>query len=252
MFALMISLCLSTGSAAGVANLQTGDGVSLKASTASATNAKQGVVLLHMDGRSRLDWDFFADRLGKNGVAAVAPDLRGHGNSQGTKDYPRMVEDVRASIDHLIGQGVEQITCVGAELGANLCVVAAATDARISAVGLLSPRLNLQGLNAPKAMQAYGKERPVLIVASAEDPHATRAADILLRLATDDARYEVLDEAGIGTRMLNRDPSLEGSLLDWISGTSALGGLPVATPRPDTVDDTTVETQGETLRAHQQ
>lgn len=253
MFAFLLSVFLTSAYATQDAALKTQDGVSLRATAAVAPNARHGVILVHMDGRNRQDWAFFADRLRKSGVTVIAPDLRGHGTSGGDKTYADMPQDVQAAVDFLIAQGVEKIACLGAELGANLCLVAAANDPRIAAVGLLSPRLSLNGLNAPKAMQAYGKARPVLIVASAEDTHATRSADILLRLANDDARYEILDNAGIGTRMLNREPSLEGTLLDWISGAGGLANAPtIAAPRPDTLDDTTVEAKGETLRAHQQ
>ena len=42
------------------------------------------VVLVHMYGRSKEDWDRFAQTLEDAGIIALAIDLRGHGRSSGS------------------------------------------------------------------------------------------------------------------------------------------------------------------------
>lgn len=250
---LMLSLlvtCLSAWAGAQPISLRAADGVSLRASVQSPQGAKRGVVMVHMDGRSSADWASLADRLARGGISTVAPDLRGHGESGGSVDYASMVQDVSASVAWLRAQGVEQVVCLGAELGANLCLAAAVQDAAISSVAMLSPQLNHKGLVAPKSMQGY-TDRPAMIVVSDDDPGASRCGDILAQLAGERAQVVVLAAAGTGTRMLSRDPGLEGRLVAWLSGAVDLQADVGAGFRPSTTEQTTVAAEGEKLRAHQ-
>ena len=249
MLLTLLAAASSVALAAKTVSLSTDDGVALKASAQLTAGASRGVILLHMDGRDRSDWDYLGERIGRSGMTAIAPDLRGHGASSGSRDYPSMVRDVSAAVGWLKQQGVTEISCVGAELGANLCLAAAAQDERITAIAALSPQLNLRGIVAPKAMKGYAGT--ALIVASTDDPDASRCADILAKLAGDRAEYAVLTDAGSGIRMINRDPALEGRILEYLSGAVDLSGDISAGFRPDTTDDTTVEAEGEKLRIHQ-
>lgn len=250
LMAALLVTSLGAWAAAQPVSLRTADGVSLRATAQTTRGARRGVVMVHMDGRDRTDWDYLADRLARGGMTTVAPDLRGHGESGGSADYPGMVSDVTAAVAWLRAQGVEEIACLGAELGANLCLAAAAQpDSGIASVAMLSPQLNHKGLVAPKDMKAY-TDRPAMIVVSDDDPAASRCADILVQLAGPRAQYEVLAAAGSGTRMLSRDPALEGKLVAWLSGSVELTA-DMGSFRASTTEETTVESQGEKLRTHQ-
>lgn len=242
---------LLTSLVAGAADvsLETTDGVSLHATSSVADAAKRGVILVHMDGRSGEDWAYLSERLAKSGVSSIAPDLRGHGTSSGERDHEAMVYDVRAAADWLEQNGVEEIVCVGAEVGANLCLLAGRVDPRIRSAALLSPRLNPNGLNAPKAMQSWS-DGNILAVASVDDMPGSKCVDLLSRIAGDRAEVVTLSEDGVGTQLLSRAPSLEGQLISWLSATT-LSAASVGGIRPDTTDDTTVEAEGEKLRTHQ-
>jgi pimeloyl-ACP methyl ester carboxylesterase len=216
----------------------------------------KGAVLVHMLGRSSNDWSFFADRLSKSEVRTVAVDLRGHGKSDRADDiledadYPAMKADVIAAVDWLRDQGVTEVSCVGASIGANLCLQVAAGDPGIVNVVALSPGLKYKGVTSVDALTTYGA-RPVLIVASEDDSYAAKTGMVLDERATGQHHFELLKAAGHGTKMLNREPRLEGLVLSWLVGTFELAPGELVMPRPATdaqVDK--VETTGDKLDTH--
>lgn len=248
MFTLAL-LSLSAALAATDIKLTTSDGKALHAVSQVSAGAKRGVVFVHQEGRTAEDWRFLIDRVGKSQLTAVAPDLRGHGGSAATltdADYPKMIEDVRASAAWLRKQGVTEVTCVGASLGANLCAQAAASDPAMVNLVLLSAGMNIKGVTAGDAVQRYG-DRPVLIVASNDDPQSKAAANVLNNAATGQKQLELLPGSGRGTRMLNDNAGLEGLILSWIMGTYTLSSGEIVKPKPSGVDPGSVETTGKKL-----
>lgn len=186
-----------------------------------ASRSGPAVILVPMLHRSRHDFDALASQLASAGIGALTFDLRGHGESQGTigADLGEMVADVQAARRFLAGRGdvTGRVGLAGASLGANLAAMAAAGDPTISSLALLSPTLDYRGVRIEAAMKKYGA-RPVLMVASDEDGYATRS---VRDLAKGQRGREVLrlTGAGHGTVMLERDPSLMGSLVDWFRRT---------------------------------
>lgn len=229
--------------------LQASDGVALNAETHVSTDATLGVLLVHMNGRSQADWAALSDRVAKNGLTTIAIDLRGHGQSAGDAEPAAMEADLRAAADWLGAQGVSSFSCVGAELGANLCLQLAREDARVSAVALLSPRLNMSGLNAPAMLQGWSSGR-LLVAASIDDTSGSRCMELLARIGGDErVEQVVLVEEGVGTQLLSRAPSLEGRLASWLS--PGLGDADLVGVRPDTTDETVIAAEGEKLQTHQ-
>lgn len=234
--------------AAGI-NLHAADGIVIHAAVTQPQASTRGVVFVHMEGRTHEDWAFITERLAKNGLTSIAVDLRGHGQSSGERTHDAMVQDIQAATAWLTGNGIEDISCVGAEVGANLCLIAANEDPQIRSVAALSPRLNPNGLNAPKAMQSWGGS--ILAVASVEDSPGSKCVDLLARIAGEErSEVVILSEEGIGTQLLSRSPSLEGVLVEWLSQTE-LNSTDVVGIRPDTTEHTMVEAEGEKLRTHQ-
>jgi dienelactone hydrolase len=186
-----------------------------------ASRSGPAVILVPMLHRSRHDFDGLASQLASAGIGALAFDLRGHGESQGTigADLGEMVADVQAARRFLAGRGdvTGRVGLAGASLGANLAAMAAAGDPTISSLALLSPTLDYRGVRIEAAMKKFGA-RPVLMVASDEDGYASRS---VRDLAKGQRGREVLrlTGAGHGTVMLERDPSLMGSLVDWFRRT---------------------------------
>lgn len=239
------------------ASLRTADGLQLHARVEQPSDPKSGVVLVHMLGRQASDLDFLAERLGKSGIVSIAPDLRGHGTSAKAgealtdDDYKAMVYDVRAAVGYLRDAGVEQISCVGGSIGANLCLNVAAEDKAMVNVVMLSPGLNYKGVTTPQSLKEYGN-RPLLIVASEDDVGSARAATLLHERALGQVHLEMYTEAGHGTKMLNREAGLDGMIQSWLLGTFELGSGEVVVPRPAMdVDANSMATEGKKLQSHE-
>lgn len=153
----MIALALlGTALAATDVQLKTSDCQSIHASAEPTSGAKSGVILVHMEGGSAEDWGYLSDRLSRAQLIVIAPDLRGHGKNAHHEltdaDYQAMVNDVGAASAWLRKQGVTQLSCVGASLGANLCLRAAAADPQMENVVMLSPGLNIKGVTSGDAL----------------------------------------------------------------------------------------------------
>jgi alpha-beta hydrolase superfamily lysophospholipase len=179
------------------------------------------VLLLHGLGRSRHDWDRFAETLAARGIGSLALDIRGHGESGGPapEDLSIAVADAIAGLEFLSRQASVapgRLGIVGASIGANLAVLAGAGDSYVRAIVLLSPGLDYRGLKIENAMRRYG-ERAALIVTSQEDPYATRSSKVLSSTGLIGHELQVLEGAGHGAAMLDRAPQLTSSVVDWLA-----------------------------------
>jgi len=178
-----------------------------------------GVLLLHMYAGSRSDWQEFARSLQGAGFAALAIDLRGHGDTGGIEDWVLAREDVAAACAWLgAHQGVDgnRLGLVGASIGANLALVQGAREPSVDAIALLSPgfdyfRVQIQGL-----IEEYG-DRPSLLVASEEDAYSAETVRVLSTTAPGEAELLMLTSAGHGTAMLEGDPELAGRLIAFLA-----------------------------------
>ena len=227
------TLCLSAiaGPAAAApqrVTFRTDDGVTIAATWYEPSERPApAVILVHMLHRSRRDWDPVAARLASEGIGALAIDLRGHGDSVGgvassdPPDYSSMVRDVAAARRYLATRGDVQASRVGiagASLGANLAALEAANDPGVASLALLSPSMDYRGLRIEAAMRKYGT-RPALLVASDDDPYATRSMHDLQKGAGGKRESLALSHAGHGTVMLGRDADLTRALVDWFRRT---------------------------------
>jgi len=179
-----------------------------------------GVVLVHMLSRTKSDWSSVADRLQEAGITALTIDLRGHGGSSGSAQaLSAMVQDVRAAVQWLAGrQGIRpgSIGLVGASLGASLSLLATVELPAVRAIGLLSPSLDYRGLRTDAGLVKRVGGRSMWFAASAEDPLALRT---LRDFAADNTgpREQVISTAvAHGTVLLERDPEVGRSLVDWL------------------------------------
>ena len=159
----------------------------------------------------------------------------------------KALRDVEAAVKQLRDKGCTEVAIVGASIGANLALLVAADDPEITNVVLLSPGLDYKGVSTESAIETYG-ERPVLIVVSKEDQYSARSGLLLDSMARGYHVLEIYDGAGHGTKMLNREPSLESLLISWLNGSYRLdaegvgagGGIQAG-------DQSTIETGGKKL-----
>ncbi len=243
--------------------LTSSDGTQLHAvynEPAANKNCLGAVVLIHAEKRQAADWKYLSNRLNQLGFKTIAPDLRGHGQNIPEdapaptiqdSDYQAMVDDVRAALDYMASGEPEKLVAMGASLGANLVMHAAAADERVSNVILLSPGLNYHGVTSADALRQYG-EREILIVVSDEDHYSAKTGLLLISEAAGESRLEVYHEAGHGTTMLNREPALEGLIVSWLLGTHHMDADSMFLPNPtmDLGNEEDIETTGPRLPAH--
>jgi len=206
-------------------SFRTSDGVTIAATWYEpSVRPAPAVILVHMLGRSRRDWDSLASRLAGSGIGALALDLRGHGESSGAapgEDHSAMVRDIEAARRHLATRSDVQhsrIGLAGASLGANLAALEAAADANVASLALLSASLDYRGLRIEAAVRKYGS-RPILLVVSDEDGYSRRTAEDLKKAGGGIREVLTLSAAGHGTNMLGRSPDLAPALVAWFQRT---------------------------------
>ncbi len=178
-----------------------------------------GVVLLHMLGHQREDWADFAAALQTAGFGVLAIDLRGHGQSEGTRQWLKMSQDAAIALDFLRSRpelDPDRILLAGASIGANIALNAAAADERVVGVALLSPGLDYHGVKTEPALQRYG-QRPLFLAASSEDSYAANSVQQLDAQAAGPHQLLMLEKQGHGTDMLNAENNLSDTLLQWFA-----------------------------------
>lgn len=182
------------------------------------TSPAPGVVLLHMLWGERSSWEDFAIQLNEAGFAVLAMDFRGHGETGGEVDWEKAVQDVEQIWEFFREhENVDDVSMgiVGASIGANVAVAAAALEPDVKTVVLLSPGGNYAGVKMHDPMIDFG-ERPVLIVASEQDTYAAESAVRLEDLAAGEAELIMYPGSGHGTIMLGREPELPSVIIAWL------------------------------------
>jgi pimeloyl-ACP methyl ester carboxylesterase len=215
----------------------TDDGVLIAGTYYSPSPAPtNAIILLHMLGRDRNDWNTFASTLSNrsNGFAVLSIDLRGHGESinQNGKtisfqlfsptDFNKMVLDVKAAKHFLVTQkniNPTNLAIVGASIGANVGLKYAALDPSIKAVVLLSPGLNYKGVTTSDYIRKY--INPVYIATAGKDPIAGSDPQTLCSVINCGNRLKVYqDSTSHGTDMFSDsslNPSLDNLIISWLN-----------------------------------
>ncbi len=199
------------------------DGTILTSNYFNAENPTANVILLHMLGRNRNDWNDFAKELQKRDFAVLAIDFRGHGESAGELktplDFQKFVLDVKAANYFLNTEHQNTKTyIVGASIGANAGLQFAATNsnANVTKLVLLSPGLDYKGIVTREFIEKYNKE--LFIAAARDDVYAFNSAQELgLRAATPAGKrtLEIVDGVDHGTNLL-KDERFKKKLITWI------------------------------------
>ena len=247
----LIGLFVSDASHAADVSLRSSDGQQIAAIHNPVSGSKRGVILVHGDGGSSNDWEFFANRLKRTGFHTLSIDLRGHGASRhsgrlGPEDYTAMKTDVVGAVAWLKAKGVEELTLIGAGLGANLCLQAASENAEIAKLVLLSPRHRVKGVTVDGFLSGYG-ERPLMIAVSVEDSYASKTSLLLDSQALGQRKMEILSNAGSGTQMLDRDSSLASTIQAFLNDVVENGeALDISIDIPQTEPER-LTTEGEKL-----
>ena len=202
------------------------DGVQVTAEILLVEGAasRGGVVLTHMLGQQRGDWEPLIEELITHGFDVIALDLRGHGQSTGdldfmefsTADWLACVGDVSAAIEPMALNAREySLFLIGGSIGANLSLLTAAEDSRIDGVVLLSPGLDYRGVEPLTVVDDYNP-RPVMLVAAEDDPYSQESVEELAEELTN-SELIIYPDGGHGTQLLTSQPELLETLTDWLA-----------------------------------
>ncbi len=157
------------------------------------------ILFIHGMGQDRYAWYPLTIQMAARGYAVLAIDLRGHGENPSTKgnspvkaakltpeDFKKMLDDVRNAVSYLSmrpGVDPDSIGIVGASIGANLAVLAAAEEwgKKIKCLVLASPGMDYKGLAIGEAVKSLGK-RHVYIAVGKGDTYSMEAANAIMPL----------------------------------------------------------------------
>jgi pimeloyl-ACP methyl ester carboxylesterase len=227
-----------------VVDLKSADGTPLKTTYFAAAKSGPGVLLLHQSNRDRKSWDEEAAQLAAAGFNTLTLDLRGFGESGGTRsDFKRMPEDVDAALEFLMSQPGVDRQAIGLGGAGWLGVTYAVEAARRHPIDTKSLVL-MSGETGRDGLQFLHQapQLPELFVFSDEDEYPpTQDAMKLLYVtasspskklvqysAAEDAPwlwYETSDATRVpahgahGTDMFQVHPELSGIIVHWFGTT---------------------------------
>ena len=167
-------------------------------------------------GGDRRVWRNLALDAQQDGFAALAIDLRGHGESGGESDLVAMERDIETALTWLAGQeklSKERIAIIGASTTANLALRVGAKQAQVKAIGLLSP---VSERYAPSIADTSSTKQALFVAASDDD---TYSLDTAKSLQERSATTTVMTYPGDthGTNLLLSNHDLIPNLLHWLS-----------------------------------
>ncbi len=191
-------------------------------------DGKPGIVLSHMLNRNRRDWKDFAKKLQSEGYHVLAIDLRGHGSTLfndkrikwrvlSKSVFAHVSNDPAVAANWLRKQNrvaKDRIALIGASVGANASLVAAAQkNAGVKTVVLLSPGLNYREVTTDKAIKSYSG--PVLIVAADGDKYSYESSRKLDEWGKDTV-LKIYAGKHHGTNIFHAYGDLEPLILKWL------------------------------------
>ncbi|MEX1112552.1 MAG: alpha/beta hydrolase [Candidatus Andersenbacteria bacterium] len=199
--------------------LTANDGTSITARPYLVKNAKIGAVIIHDIDKDRSETMQFAEELAKTcKCSTIAVDLRGHGQSSGSKeDFTNMYQDASAADKYLKEQGIKTVSYIGFGFGAHIALKAA-NEAEAKGLVIVSPDPDDRGLSSIDLITKYNGR--LLVSASETDTEPNRIASKLFNLSqVKDRQYAEYVSGGHGIRMVY-DTDLGKIIKDWLTNTA--------------------------------
>lgn len=228
-------------------------------------NPAPAVLLIHSVARNRTTWDDFAKLLQHRGMAALAIDLRGHGESTrkltadgsvtvdfhnfAGGDYLDMLLDVEAAVDWLQAQPEidrNHIALVGESLGANIVLRYAAINEDLAALVVFSPGINYRNVRTDDVISQVGR-RPLRIFVSQFDSFAFESSKHLVEIQQESGIDTATNELTIctgnlhGSDMLSGVKNLPQIVVSWLKEAFMQGPRPPVTTAPPAPSRTTTQ-----------
>lgn len=220
--------------------IQTSDGISLAGTWRPIPGAPKApaVLLIHDFSRERREWDVLAHDFLVHGLATLAIDLRGHGDStrkeggetihpsprflRDPRGFPR---DVKAALDWLRERS-PAVGAIGLSTGANLAVLASANGWADTAVAVSANAANLSQLAGTLSYHP----RKTLVLASVKDPDREASAKELDAGGEGPKKLMLFPGAAHNLYLLAENLEARREALAWLS--ARLGAVSPATLSP--------------------
>jgi pimeloyl-ACP methyl ester carboxylesterase len=194
------------------------------------------LILVHRFRGERAEWDGLTRRLSaaKRRYTILSFDLRGHGASRsssgktqldwatmGPKDVPKFVEDVHAAVRYAqerTKNEAPRVVLVGSSLGAAIVARAGSQDARVVAVGLVSPGAAIEGYDVYHPF-ADVRAVPSFLAGANQDNVSREPVDALSRMAKEMATVKSYEGRGHGAFGLAAEgDAVWNDLEAWLDG----------------------------------
>lgn len=188
------------------------------------------VILVHMLGGKKTDWNKLPEKLSKKGFAVLVLELRGHSDtlakadnwtSYEKKDFNKMTKDIIAGKEWLKKRKkvhIKKVACVGAQLGANLCLLAMKEDKELLASYCLSPGESYREVKVDYKLEGI-KDRPLMLVTTEEDTYGAPCLAEFKKQAsvkTELLKFEKGHKKAVGTGILTSREGTEEKIVDWL------------------------------------
>jgi len=158
------------------------------------------------------------ESLAAGGYSVLAVDLRGHGQTGGTRDWELAQDDTALWVAWLREQpevDPARISLIGASIGSNLAIRGMAADEQIVTAIALSPGLNYAGVTTEDAIETIGN-RPVYLMAGQGDSESATAVKTLAALLEGDSIVRLYKGSAHGTNMLGREKTMPQEIVAWL------------------------------------
>ena len=222
------------------------DGLTLAADIAGPTGAPT-VILGHGGGQTRHSWDKCELQLAEAGYFAINYDLRGHGDSDWSRDGEYTMEARADDLRRVAAAGSRPFALVGASMGGVTALVAATLGLDAAAIVLVDivPKMNLAGADKVRGFMGaspngFASLEEAADAISAYYPDRPRPKDLSglhknLRLG-DDGRYRWHWDPRMMADMRG-DPRRLLETMDAADWTDRIPTLLIRGMKSDIVDD---------------
>ena len=186
------------------------------------------VLLLHMMPSTKESWNGFAALLQKQGYSVLAIDLRGHGESTKQNgqaidykrfndyDHQQSIHDVEAAAEFLVEKSGDEISIVGASIGANLALRYQSVHPEIRKAALLSAGANYRGIITGDAARELADAQQVFMAAGSKDGNTVADANAISKAMKGQSIVKSYNTELHGTSLFDRFPELQLEIISWL------------------------------------